>query len=249
MAQILLYYSPYRYYGYGYGGMDSTYMLVMIALLAVMLLGIIVQAALNSTFKKYSRIPSKCGRTAADIAGEVLYRNGCNTSITQISGSLTDHYNPKTNTVALSEPVHSSTSVAALAVALHELGHVMQYKDGYTPIKIRNSILPAANIGSRIAPLIVIIGLFMSSFNISMIGVILYSAVLGFQLVTLPVEFNASSRALHMLESGGYLQRDELPGAKRVLRMAAMTYVVGTLATLVSLLRLLLIASGTRRRR
>ena len=247
MTNILLY-SGYRYYGTSLSG-DGVYMIILLALLAVMVIGIIVQARLNSYFKKYSEIPSEGGRRAADIANEVLYENGCETAVTSVSGSLTDHYNPKTNTVGLSNQVYDSTSVAALAIAMHEVGHVLQHKEGYTPIKIRNSILPVANIGSTIAPFIVIIGFFLGFGILAMVGVCLYAAVLGFQLVTLPVEFNASNRAIHILESKGYLTRDEIPGAKKVLRMAAMTYVVGTLATLISLLRLMLIARGAGRRR
>lgn len=246
MTAIYLYYGGYYY---TLDNLSEPYMLTLVALIALMILGLVVQAVLKSTFKKYSKVLSKGGRTASDVAQEILNSKGSTVGVSKIAGSLTDNFNPKANQVCLSEDVYGSTSVAALAVAMHEIGHVMQYEEGYTPIKIRNTILPAARIGSGIAPYIVIIGLLFSSFNIAMIGVVLYAAVLGFQLVTLPVEFNASSRALHMLEAGGYLQRDEIPGARSVLRMAAMTYVVGTLATLVSLLRLLLLASGTRRRR
>ncbi len=168
--------------------------------------------------------------------------------ITPVQGRLTDHFDPRTNIVGLSEAVYNDNSVAALAVAAHEIGHVMQYETGYIPFRVRNAILPVASFGSQAAPFIVIIGLIMSSYNLAMFGVILFAGMLLFQVVTLPVEFNASRRAIEMLESGGYLSYDEAPQAKAVLRAAALTYVVAALASLVTLLRLLGMASRTRRR-
>lgn len=237
----------YYYYGIGNGLYFDAYTLVFIALIAVMIIGLVVQARLNSMFKKYSKVRSASGRTANEVARELIANGGCDTAVTSVAGSLTDHFNPKTNTVGLSQSVYGSDSVAALAVAAHEIGHVMQYKEDYLPIKIRNAVLPIANIGSMFAPYIVLFGLIFSSFGIAMMGVYLYAAVLGFQLVTLPVEFNASSRAVNMLVGGGYITREEAPGAKKVLRMAATTYVVATLATLISLIRLMLIANSSRR--
>lgn len=223
------------------------YYYLFIAALAIMVLGMIVQSALNANFRKYSRIRTVYGKSAKDVAQEILYRQNCQASIVPISGNLTDNFNPRTNTISLSQPVYNSDSIAAVAVAVHELGHAMQYKEGYSPIAIRNAILPFANIGASFAPIIVIVGLFFSLPNLAMIGVCLYAAVLAFQLVTLPVEFNASHRAMTLLTEGGYIQQSEAVGARKVLSMAAMTYVVNTLATLVSLLRLMLIASGSRR--
>lgn len=246
MMNLLL---GYIRYGYGYGNAwGIEYTMVMFALLGVMILGLVIQTRLNSNFKKYSKVQSRAGKSAEQVARQLLYAKDCDTQLTRVSGSLTDHFNPKTNTVGLSDTVYDSSSVAALAVAAHEIGHVLQHKEGYAPIKIRNAVLPVANIGSMFAPIIVIVGLFMSSFNLAMVGVCLYAAVLAFQIITLPVEFDASSRAIRMLTEGGYIERDEVGGAKKVLRMAAMTYIVSALATLLSLLRLMLIANSSRRR-
>ena len=176
-----------------------------------------------------------------------------------MSGSLTDHYDPTKNAVGLSESVYNSTSVAALAVAAHEIGHVMQHQEGYTPIKVRNALLPVARIGSTVGPWLVIIGIMMGAFNLASIGAGLYFGILAFQLVTLPVEFNASARAiatisasrrgLKMLTEGGYISYgSEEQAAKKVLRAAAMTYVVAALSTFLTFLRLVMMASRNRRR-
>ena len=165
-----------------------------------------------------------------------------------MSGALTDHYNPQTGVVGLSQAVYGERSVSALAVAAHEIGHVLQHEEGYLPIRIRNAVLPAASIGSNLAPWIVILGLFLGSYNLSLVGVVLFGAVLVFQLATLPAELNASSRALRMLEDGGYVDYSQSDDAKKVLRAAAMTYVLATLAALVSFLRLYSIAASSRRR-
>ena len=240
---------PYYYYGYGYGyGYDSYSLLLIVAMIAVMIIGFIAQRRVQSTFNKYNKYSAYCGKTAAEVASELLYQHGSSVSLTQVQGSLTDHFNPKTQTVGLSQLVYGNTSVAALAVAAHEIGHVMQYEEGYAPIRIRNSILPVANLGSHAAPFIVIIGILFSSYTLAMVGAILFGAVLLFQLITLPVEFNASSRAIEMLSSGGYVTAEESADAKKVLRAAAMTYVLATLASALSFLRVVLIAQRTRRR-
>lgn len=244
MIDFLLCY--YTYYGNNYYMTTET--ILLFALIALMIIGSIIQAALRSSFNKYSKVRSSSGMSSEQVAEQLLYKGGCNTQVLRVSGSLTDHFNPKSNTVGLSEIVYGSDSISALAVAAHEIGHVMQYKEEYLPIKIRNTILPVANFGSRAAPFIVIIGLFMGLSSLSMIGVWLYAAVFGFQLVTLPVEFNASSRAIAMLTEGNYISYSERPAAKKVLRMAAMTYVVATLSTLISLVRLFLTANNSRRR-
>lgn len=217
-------------------------------LIVVMVIGMIAQARVTSTFQKYSQVQSRTMRRASQVASELLSSNGISAPVVEVQGSLTDHYNPKTGTVGLSQSVYSSSSVAALAVAAHEIGHVIQYEHGYVPIRIRNAILPVARLGSSVAPMLVLIGLLMGLFDLAAIGVGLFAAVFLFQLVTLPVEFNASSRAIEMLSAGGYLAHDEVPAAKKVLRAAAMTYVVAALASLVSLLRLFALASGRRRR-
>ena len=230
----------YPYY-YSDGGL-------LLLALAVMVLGFIAQARVNSAFKKYSQVRASAGIPAVQAAKELLYRGGSAAVVTEVGGSLTDHYNPKTNTVGLSRAVYHETSVAALAIAAHEIGHVMQYEEGYGPIRLRNTLLPVANFGSRAAPFIVLIGVLMGSFGMAMLGVYLFGAMFLFQLFTLPVEFNASRRAIEMLTSGGYLAYEEVPQAKKVLRAAAMTYVVAALASLVNLFRLFLIAKNSRRR-
>lgn len=233
------------YYYYGNGSSQLLYLL----LIAIMVFSMIAQGKVQRTFNKFSREIASSGVTGANLAQDLLARYGTESvQITSVQGTLTDHFNPKTNTIGLSTSVYGNSSVAALAVTAHEIGHVLQHQEGYGPIRLRNSVLPLASIGSNLAPWIVLLGLFMGSFNIAMLGAYLFGAVLLFQLVTLPVEFNASSRGLAMLEDGGYLSREQMPGARKVLRAAAMTYVWSTIATLVSFLRLLVIARGSRRR-
>ena len=226
-------------------GIDITYIIFIIPAL---IFGIWAQISVKSAFSKYSRVPSARGYTGAEVAKLLLEQNGIyDVTIRHISGSLTDNFNPRTGVVSLSEPVFNSSSVAAVAVAAHEIGHVMQYEEGYGPIKLRNAILPVAQIGSSAAPFIVIVGMFFGSYTLSMVGVYLFAAVLLFQVATLPVEINASRRALEMLSANGYIAGDETTGARKVLRAAAMTYVVAALATIVSLFRLLAIANNSRR--
>ncbi len=234
---------PFMFFGY-----NVDYMILMWALLAVFALGIVAQTKVQSTFKKFSKIPASSGSSAEQAAGEMLRANNSTAVIEPVEGALTDHFNPKTNIVGLSRAVYGERSVAALAVAAHEIGHVMQYEEGYLPIRIRNAILPVASLGSQMAPWLVILGVIMGFGNLAMVGVILFAAVFIFQLITLPVEFNASRRAVAMLAGGGYLStHEEEEGAKKVLRAASMTYVVAALASLISLLRLLVIARGSRR--
>ncbi len=226
-------------------------------LLGIMVLSMIAQSRVKSVFNKYAQVPAKSGVTGARLAQELLYRNGLDLPVQPVSGTLTDHFNPKDQTVGLSEAVYGSSSVSALAVAAHEIGHVLQYNEDYRPMKMRSVILPMANIGSRIGPFLVIGGLLLSwlaastgniGYYIAMGGVVLYAMMFLFQLITLPIEFNASKRGLEMLTNGGYIVEDELPGAKKMLNAAAMTYVLAALGAFVTLLRLLSIASGARRR-
>ncbi len=231
---------PYYYYM----GTDN---LLILALIAVFILGLVAQSGVNRTFSKYSKERASAGLPAAEVARRLLFQNGSDVQVHEVRGSLTDHFDPRNQTVGLSNTVYSSSSVAALAVAAHEIGHVMQYQEGYTLIRLRNSILPLASFGSNAAPWITILGVLMGSGNVAMVGVWLFLAVLLFQLITLPVELNASSRALAMLQDGGYLAYDEIPGARKVLRAAAMTYVVAVLSALVSFLRLFLLARNSRR--
>ncbi len=223
--------------------------LLYFALLILMVVSLFAQGRVQRVFQKYANEPAASGKTAESVAYELLARYGAgNVRIEPVSGALTDHYNPKTDVVGLSQAVYGERSVSALAVAAHEIGHVLQHEEGYLPIRIRNAVLPAASIGSNLAPWIVILGLFLGSYNLSMVGVVLFGAVLVFQLATLPAELNASSRALRMLEDGGYVDYSQSDDAKKVLRAAAMTYVLATLAALVSFLRLYSIASSSRRR-
>lgn len=227
-----------------YGSGDGVY---LILLLIVMALSMAAQGKVQRTFNQYSKQYASCGKTADRVAQELLNKNNSSVQITPVQGALTDHFNPKTNVVGLSAQVYGSASLSALAVAAHEIGHVMQYESGYSPIRLRNAILPVAAIGSQAAPWIVLLGLFMSSYRLAMVGVVLFGAMLVFQLVTLPVEFNASARGLRMLEEGNYITYEESDGARAVLKAAAMTYVLAAVASLVSFLRLFSIAQRTRR--
>ena len=237
------------YYKYKSGAKDGIEMnIYYILLLVVLALSLICQGRVKRVFKRYSDLPGALGITAKDAAENMLAEAGSNVTVVQVSGELTDHYAPKENTVGLSTEVYGSTSVAALAVAAHEIGHVCQYQDGYKPISIRTSILPVARIGSMAGPYIIIAGLLVRSDTVAYIGLYLYCAVLLFQLITLPVEFNASSRGLAMLESNGFVAPCDMPAAKKVLRAAAMTYVLSALGTLVSVLRFLTMIRGGKRR-
>ena len=237
--------------------MDVQNYLYLILLFAVMILSMIAQGRVQSVFNQYAQVPSRKGVTGARLAQELLYQNGLNLPIQPVQGTLTDHYDPKNQVVGLSEAVYGSSSVSALAVAAHEIGHVLQHNEDYAPMKMRSVILPAANIGCRIGPFLVLGGLLLSylaqgtgnaGYYIALVGVALYVMMLLFQLITLPVEFNASKRGLDMLTDGGYLAEDELPGAKKMLRAAAMTYVLAALGSFVTVLRLFSLARGARRR-
>ena len=225
---------------------DPTYILVIPALI----FALVAQCMVKSTFSKYSQIRNRRGVTAAEVARKILDENGLfDVRIERVSGELTDHYDPRTNVVRLSDSVYNSTSVAAVGVAAHETGHAIQHSVGYAPIKIRNAILPVAQIGSQAAMPLVLIGLIFSrslGFLID-IGIIVYVAVVLFQLVTLPVEFNASGRALRILEESYILENDENKMAKKVLTAAAMTYVAALFSALTTLLRLVLISNNRRR--
>jgi hypothetical protein len=230
------------YFGYGSG--DGIY---IILLLVVMGISFYAQSKVQRTFQQFSQTYVSSGLRAEEIAQQLLNRANSPVQIQPVQGSLTDHYDPKNGVVGLSQQVYGQSSIAAIAVAAHEIGHVMQYQEGYAPIRLRNAILPVASIGSYAAPWIVILGLFMGSYNLAMVGVVLFGAMLVFQVVTLPVEFNASSRALRMLEEGNYITYEESDGAKKVLNAAAMTYVWAAVASLISFLRLLAMANRSRR--
>lgn len=222
---------------------DWTFLLLIPALI----FGAVAQAKVKSAYSKYSKIRTRSGITAADMVRNLLNYGAPGTRIERVSGTLSDHFDPREHVIRLSDGVYDASSIAALGVAAHEAGHAMQYNDSYFPIKLRNAILPVAQVGSWAAFPIVIIGLLFGYADLAYIGVIVYAAVVVFQLITLPVEYNASSRAIQALADGNYLDADELDGARKVLSAAALTYVAATLAAVLSLLRLLLIARSSRR--
>ena len=233
------------YYGGYYGGFDLTQIL-LIAIPFVFCL--ITQGLVKARYNRYSKIGNRRNITGAQAAYELLRSQGItNVRIEQVAGNLTDHYDPKTNAIRLSEGVYNSTSIAAVGIACHEAGHACQYQTNYFPMKIRAVVIPAANIGSSIGLPLCILGIIFTSFSfLFYIGLILYGAVFVFQLATLPVEFNASSRALQSIKQIGLLGEDEYPGAKKVLSAAALTYVAAMASSLLTIIRLLLI--GGRRR-
>ncbi len=225
---------------------DSTYLLVLPAII----FALIAQIMVKSTFNKYSKEKNEYGYTAREIARRILDDNGLtNVKVEYISGNLTDHYDPSANVIRLSDTVYNSTSVAAIGVASHEVGHAIQHAQGYSPIKIRQAIIPITRIGSNLAVPLVLVGMIFSALEwLIPVGIFLYTGVVFFQAVTLPVEFNASSRALKTLDTNAILQPGEIKMAKKVLTAAAMTYVAAMFSSLMSLLRLILIARGGKRR-
>ena len=230
--------------GYFYG-IDMTY---IIFVLPALIFTMYAQSKVSSTFKKYSTVANRQGFTGAQVARRILDMNGLhNVVVERISGNLTDHFDPRSNVVRLSDSTYSSTSVAAIGVAAHEVGHAVQHAEGYAPIKIRNSIVPVVQIASYAAWPLAIFGIILSFDNLANFGVILFGAVVLFQLITLPVEFNASSRAVKTLENYAILDGDELQSSKKVLSAAAMTYVASAAVAIANLLRLLTIVGGRNR--
>ena len=231
----------------GYYYWDPTYILVVIGAVICM----IASARVKGTFNKYSQLRSMSGMNGAQVAQRVLQAAGIyDVQVRHVSGSLTDHYDPRTKTVNLSDPVYNATSVAALGVAAHECGHAIQHAKSYAPLSIRSALVPIANYGSMLAWPVILIGLLFntrSSGLIIDIGILLFSAAVLFQLVTLPVEFDASRRALVMLRTQGILADDELRYTRRVLKSAALTYVASAAAAILQLLRIILITNGRRR--
>lgn len=232
-------------YGYGYGFyFDPTYILVVIG--AVICLA--ASAKVKSTFNKYNRVRSMSGMTGAQAAERILNSAGIyDVTVQHISGNLTDHYDPRNKVLSLSDSTYGSASVAAVGVAAHECGHAIQHQTSYAPLNIRSAIVPVANFGSTIAWPLILIGLFFNSntgtFLIDL-GIICFSLAVLFQLVTLPVEFNASSRAVKILESTGILGQEELRGTRKVLGAAALTYVAGAASAILQLLRLVILFGG-----
>ena len=238
---------PYSYY-YGF---DWTYLVLV---LPCILLSLWASSNVSSTFNKYAKQLSIRRITGAEAAQRVLAANGVRgVRIDRVSGNLTDHFDPKTNVIRLSDNVYSSTSTAAIGVACHEAGHAVQYAVGYVPIKLRAAIIPITNFGSKIAMPLILIGILLSalgnvSYTFVYLGIAAFSLSLVFQMVTLPVEFNASRRAMQAIESANILTEEEQRGALKTLTAAAMTYVAATAVSLAQLLRLIMIFGGRRRR-
>lgn len=244
-----LYYGGYRYgYGYGYG-----YFSYLIFMLPALLLGLWAQAKVNGTFKKYSRIRNSGNITGEQVARMILDRNGLrNIAVERIGGDLTDHYDPQAGVIRLSSSVYNSTSIGAIGVAAHEAGHAVQDAEDYVPIRIRNRIVPVCNFGSRVGPILIVVGcIFAGSnfgINLMLLGIALFSLVALFQLVTLPVEFDASKRALRIIEESGRFAKEDYRGAKKVLTAAAMTYVAALVTSVMQILYYVTRFLGTARR-
>lgn len=238
------------FYPYYYG-FDWTYLVIV---LPCILLSLWASAQVNSTFKRYSNQISTRRITGADAAQRVLNANGVwGVRIERVSGNLTDHYDPKRNVIRLSDSVYSSCSTAAIGVACHEAGHAVQYAQNYFPIKIRAAIIPITNFGSKLAMPLILLGLVLSfmanlSFTLVYLGIACFALSLVFQLITLPVEFNASRRAMETIDQAELLTAEERRGAKKTLKAAAMTYVAAVAVALAQLLRLILLFGGRRRR-
>ena len=228
-------------YGYGYYGFDWTYLLLVIGM------SLLASAKLKSTFARYKRVRSASGLTGEEAARRILYSAGItDVQVRPVAGSLTDHYDPRTKTVNLSQDIYGQTSLAAVGVAAHECGHAIQHATNYAPLEMRSAIVPAANLGSSLSWPLFLIGLFAGLQPLVTAGIVLFSLAVLFQLVTLPVEVNASSRALKMLQSTGILGSDEAKGARSVLTAAAMTYVAALAGSILQLLRLIILAGGRR---
>ena len=225
---------------------DSTYILVLIGAVISM----IASARVNSAFQQYSKTSNRRGMTAQDVAAAILRNSGISdVRIERIKGNLTDHYSPKEKILRLSDSVYNSTSVAAIGVAGHECGHAIQHHVGYAPLKLRSLSVPVANIGSMLSWPVILLGLLFGMPGLAQIGVFLFTFVVLFQLITLPVEFNASNRALRILEESGMLVGEELKGSTKVLRAAALTYVAALASSILQLLRLVILTRGNSRRR
>lgn len=223
------------------------YYLTGFIMIPVIIFAFICQIKVNSNYKKYSKIRNARNMTGAQAAYELLQMNGVtDVRIKRIAGNLTDHYNPRTKEICLSEGVFNSNSIAAVGIACHEAGHACQHAKGYFPLKIRNMVIPVTRFGSYLGIPLALIGIFINWQPLVYIGIILYAAVALFQLITLPVEFNASKRALQTIKANGFLIGTEYTGAKKVLTAAALTYVAALASALATLLRLLLVA-GRRR--
>lgn len=243
---MLLAQTDFYYANRGMGwGFDGTYVLIILAFL----ISALVSAKMNATFSKYSKVRSYCGMTGVQAAQRILSSAGIyDVRIEHVSGKLTDHYDPSNKVLRLSDAVYGNTSIAAIGVAAHECGHAVQHARNYVPLSVRSAIVPVANFGSQLSWPLFLAGLIFSFRPLLMIGILLFCAALLFQIVTLPVEFNASARALRMLDETGIMGRQEIRGTKKVLRAAAMTYVAAVIGSLLQLLRLLILSGAFRKR-
>lgn len=241
------YYGGYGY-GYGYG-----YLSYLIFMLPALLLGLWAQAKVKGTFKKYNKISNSRHMTGEQVARMILDQNRLTyVRIERVSGSLTDHYDPKDHVIRLSSDVYNSTSIGAIGVAAHEAGHAVQHAEEYAPIKVRNAIIPVCNFGSSAGPILIMLGCLFAGNTLGrsliFFGIVLFSLVALFQLVTLPVEFNASSRALSVIRDSGIFGEEDYKGAKKVLSAAALTYVAALISTIMQILYYVLRYLGRGRR-
>ncbi|MHB1406082.1 MAG: zinc metallopeptidase [Desulfitobacteriaceae bacterium] len=230
---------------FGYPFFDYT----MVLLIPAILLSIYAQMRISSAYRRYSEVPSRSGLTGSQAARAILHENGLyDVQVEPIGGRLSDHYDPRTRVVRLSEDVYHGNSLASIAVAAHETGHALQHATGYFPLQLRSSFVPVANFGSSLGPILIIVGLFMPSFDFLLqLGIYAFALAVVFQIITLPVEYNASGRALALLQDGSMLAGDEVRGARKVLNAAALTYVAAALAAVLQLARFILIAQGRSR--
>lgn len=237
----------YAYHGYGDFLANNIYFVLLIPVLA---LSLWAQLQVSGSFKRYNAVNNRRRITGAQAAESVLRSHGVyDVSIARCRGSLTDHYDPRSNTIYLSETVYDAPTIAAVGVAAHEAGHAVQYAVGYAPVRLRSAMVSVTNIGSQLSVILFMVGTLMYSQKLFLAGIILFSLTTIFQLVTLPVEFNASSRALQTIEGEYLLDEDEYSGAKKVLRAAALTYVAALLMSILQLLRFVLIFLGRQNRR
>lgn len=228
-----------------YYGFDSTYILVLIGVV----LSLLASARVKGTYAKYAQERSLTGMTGAQAAQRILSMAGIyDVTIQHVSGNLTDHYDPRNKTLNLSDSVYGNTSVAAVGVAAHECGHAIQHDRGYAPLKLRSAIAPVASIGANISWPLILVGLLLGGSGVLVqIGILMFSLAVAFQLITLPVEFNASKRAMNMLSETGVLYQEELPKTRKVLNAAALTYVAAAASSILQLLRLVLLFGNRRR--
>ncbi|MGA1195583.1 MAG: zinc metallopeptidase [Candidatus Latescibacterota bacterium] len=211
--------------------------------LLVMFVGMAItlwaQFKVKSTFKKYDEFTSRSGATADQVARDILRRGGLDVGVEHVRGELSDHYDPRDKMLRLSDSTYGNSSLAAIGVAAHEAGHAFQHAEGYVPLSLRTTLVPVANLGSTLSWILIMAGIFMQMTGLFMLGIIFFSFAVLFSLVTLPVEFNASTRAIRLLADGGYLTQDEIPASRKVLNAAAMTYVASAAVAVLELLRLL----------